>query len=246
MIKSSNPALQGTPFTGVGVFPGVETMTIQGTVNKSFFLTGLVILSAAVAWTQAGQYPQYINIVTTGGALLGFMVALITIWKKHLASWTAPLYAIIEGIVLGLISLVFETQFQGIVFQAFISTMGTLIGLLFAYKSGFIKATENFKLGVCAATFGIMIVYLITMVLGFFHITIPYIHDNSIWGIAFSIFVVIVAALNLVMDFDFIEHGAQVKAPKYMEWYASFALMVTLIWLYLEILRLLAKSRSRK
>ena len=246
MIKSSNPALKGTPFSGAGIFSGAETMTVQGTVTKSFFLVGLVMAVASVCWLQGQAHPDYLNPMVLAGTICGFIIALITIWKKHWAPWTTSLYAIFEGVALGSISLVFEKQFSGIVFQAFLSTMGTFIGLLIAYRSGLIKATENFKLGVFAATSGICLVYLITIILNFFGLTVPYIHDNSIWGILFSLFVVVIAALNLVMDFDFIEQGEAVKAPKFMEWYASFALLVTLVWLYLEILRLLAKSRSRR
>jgi uncharacterized YccA/Bax inhibitor family protein len=138
-----------------------------------------------------------------------------------------------------------EAQFPGIVIQAVALTFGTLFCLLLAYKSGLIKATENFKLGVVAATGGIALIYLATMVLGLFGIGIPYIHDSGLIGIGFSLFVVVVAALNLVLDFDFIETGAERGAPKYMEWYASFGLIVTLVWLYIEILRLLAKLRGR-
>jgi len=158
---------------------------------------------------------------------------------------TAPVYALLEGLCLGALSGFFETQFPGIVLQAVGLTFGTLLALLVAYKSGVIKATENFKLGVVAATGGIALVYIATLVLGFFGVAIPFIHGSGPLGILFSLFVVVIAALNLVLDFDFIESGAAQGAPRFMEWYAAFGLMVTLIWLYLEILRLLAKLRSR-
>jgi uncharacterized YccA/Bax inhibitor family protein len=180
-----------------------------------------------------------------GGSIGGLIVAIVTIFKKSWAGVTAPIYALLEGLVLGGISAIFEVQFPGIVLQAVSLTFGTLFCLLLAYTSGWIRATENFKLGVVAATGGIALIYLATFVLGFFGINIPYIHDSGWIGIGFSLFVVIVAALNLVLDFDFIENGAAQGAPKYMEWYGAFGLMVTLIWLYLEILRLLAKLRSR-
>ena len=171
---------------------------------------------------------------------------MITIFRKHWSPVTAPIYCILEGFVLGGISSIFEAQYPGIVIQAVALTFGTLICLLLAYKSGVIKATENFKLGVVAATGGSALIYIMTIVLGFFGIHMPYIHDSGPIGIGFSVFVVIIAALNLVLDFDFIESGAASGAPKFMEWYAAFGLIVTLIWLYLEILRLLAKIRSRR
>jgi uncharacterized YccA/Bax inhibitor family protein len=181
-----------------------------------------------------------------GGAIGGFIVAMITVFKKQWAAMTAPLYALLEGLVLGGISSMLEGSYPGIVIQAVGLTFGTLFGLLFAYKSGMIKATENFKLGVVSATGGIAVVYLVTMLLGFFGIHMPYIHESGMIGIGFSLFVVIIAALNLVLDFDFIENVAAQGAPKYMEWYGAFGLMVTLIWLYIEILRLLSKLRERK
>jgi len=146
---------------------------------------------------------------------------------------------------LGGISVYFEKTYPGIVKQAISLTFGTLFSLLLAYKSRLIRATENFKLGVVAATGGIAVLYLISMVMGFFGARMPFIHESGPFGIGFSVFVVVIAALNLVLDFDFIENGAEAGAPKYMEWYGAFGLMVTLIWLYLEILRLLAKLRSR-
>ena len=171
--------------------------------------------------------------------------SLITVFKKTAAPITAPIYAAIEGILLGMLSAFYEMQFPGLVFQAILLTFGTLFALLMAYRSGVIKATENFKLGVFAATGGIGLIYLTTFILSFFGLSIPYIHGSGTIGILFSLFVVVIAALNLVLDFDFIERGAERGAPKYMEWYAAFGLLVTLIWLYIEMLRLLSKLRSR-
>jgi len=173
------------------------------------------------------------------------VLALVTTFKKTWSPVTAPLYALVEGFFLGAISAMFNARFEGIVFQAVLLTFCTLFALLFAYRSGLIKATENFKLGVVAATGGIALVYLATIVLGFFGIKIPMIHDSGIVGIGFSLFVVVIAALNLVLDFDFIENGVEQGAPKYMEWYGAFGLMVTLVWLYIEFLRLLSKLQSR-
>ena len=180
-----------------------------------------------------------------GGALIGFALAMYTSFVPRNAGITAPIYAFLKGLFLGGISLVLEMQYPGIAIQAVGLTFGTLASLLFFYKSGLIKPTENYRLMIFSATFGIMILYLVNFVMNFFGAGIGFIHSNGVFGIGFSLFVVGVAALNLVLDFDFIEQGAENSLPKYMEWYGAFSLMVTLIWLYLEILRLLAKLRSR-
>jgi uncharacterized YccA/Bax inhibitor family protein len=181
-----------------------------------------------------------------GGAIGGFIVAMVTIFKKTWAPVTVPIYALLEGLFLGAISAMFEQMYPGIVIQAVGLTFGTLFALLFAYKSGLIKATENFKLGVVAATGAVALIYMASIVLSFFGTSIPYIHESGTIGILFSLAVVVIAALNLVLDFDFIETGAERGAPKYMEWYGAFGLLVTLIWLYLEMLRLLSKLNSRR
>ena len=171
---------------------------------------------------------------------------MVTIFKPTVGHITVPAYAVVEGVFLGVISMIFNAMYPGIVVQAVFLTFGTLGALLLAYKSGLIQATENFKLGVVAATGGIAILYLINFVMGFFGSGMGIISGNDTMGILFSGFVVVIAALNLVLDFDFIEEGAEMGAPKYMEWYGAFGLLVTLIWLYLEILRLLAKLQSRR
>jgi uncharacterized YccA/Bax inhibitor family protein len=179
------------------------------------------------------------------GLIGGFIVAMVTIFKQSWAPVTSPIYALLEGLVLGGISAITNARYPGIGIEAVSLTFGTLFVLLLAYSSGLIKVTEKFKLGVIAATGGIAVFYLLEMVLSFFHIYFTTINGNSMIGIGFSVVVVIVAALNLVLDFDFIEQGVTVGAPKYMEWYGAFGIMVTLVWLYLEILRLLSKMRSR-
>ena len=179
------------------------------------------------------------------GMIGGLIVAVVTIFKKTWAPITAPIYALLEGLVLGSVSAMFEVRFPGIAIQSVGLTFGTLIALLLVYRSGLIKVTDNFRLGVVAATGGIALFYVATMILGFFGVRFPSIYGAGPLGIGISVFVVIIAALNLVLDFDFIESGARQGAPKYMEWYAAFGLMVTLIWLYLEILRLMSKLRSR-
>ncbi len=248
-MRTANPALNAKTFQGFArVSDPSRAMTIQGTVNKTGVLLFLLLLTASWTWGKffsAGN-PAAVYPLIIGGAIGGLIVALITIFKKEWAGVTAPVYALLEGLVLGGISAVFEAMYPGIVIQAVGLTFGTLFGLLIAFKSGWIKATENFKLGVVAATGGIFMVYMVTFILGFFGIQMSFIHGSGIMGIGFSLFVVVIAALNLVLDFDFIEHGAESGAPKYMEWYAAFGLMVTLIWLYLEILRLLAKLRNRR
>lgn len=252
-MRSGNPTLKESTFldlaSGSVVSRDGEAMTLNGTVNKTGFLLLLTVLTAAFAWTQAlgpdGAPAPGFGIYVWGGAIGGFVIAMVTVFKKAWSPVTAPLYALVEGFFLGAISAVFEMRFPGIVMQAVMLTFGTLFALLFAYRSGLIRATENFKLGVVAATGGIALVYLASIALSFFGIRIPMIHESGLVGIGFSLFVVVVAALNLVLDFDLIETGVEQGAPKYMEWYGAFGLMVTLIWLYVEFLRLLSKLQSR-
>ncbi|MBF0473054.1 MAG: Bax inhibitor-1/YccA family protein [Nitrospirae bacterium] len=180
-----------------------------------------------------------------GGAIGGFIVALVTMFKKEWSMFTAPVYAILEGLFIGGISATFEAKFSGIVFQAVTLTFGTLFCLLIAYKTRLITVSEKFKLGVVAATGAIGIFYLLSMVLGMFGVNMPFINGSGGFSIAISLFIVVIAALNLVLDFDFIETAAEQGAPQYMEWYGAFGLMVTLVWLYIEILRLLSKLQSR-
>lgn len=242
-MRTGNPALNANTFK-VGSVSESEAMTIQGTVNKSAI--SLLILLMTASWTWGKAFTGGIPPALWMSVLAAFIVALVVIFKKEWSSFLVPLYAGLEGIVLGAISAVFEIQFPGIVIQAVSLTFGTLFALLLAYKSGMIRPTENFKLGVFAATGGIALVYFLDIILMFFKIRIPFIHESGLLGIGFSLFVVVVAALNLVLDFDFIEQGAARRVPKYMEWYGAFGLMVTLVWLYLEILRLLAKMRDRR
>ncbi len=243
-LRSGNPALTADIFTRVPPLAGRDSMTIAGTVNKTAMSLGVLLVAAMFVWGKGaqGQLPMF---WVWGGVIGGFIVALATAFKPVWAPYTTPLYAALEGLALGGISYVFEQMYPGIVAQAVFLTFGTLGALLFAYRSGIIRATENFKLGVFAATGGIGLVYLLSFVLGFFGISVPLIHSSGTFGILFSLFVVVIAALNLVLDFDFIEQGAERGAPKYMEWYGAFGLLVTLVWLYLEILRLLAKLQSR-
>lgn len=245
--RSGNPALTDSTFRSEGRVMG-ESMTLQGTVNKTGVLLGILVLTAVYTWNlffQTGN-PAAVMPIATGGAIGGFVLALVTIFKKAWSPYTAPIYAALEGLFLGGISAIFEYQYPGIVIQATGLTLGTLASLLVLYKLGIIQPTENFRLMIVSATMGIAVLYLISMIMNMFGSSgIGFIHSNGLFGIGFSLFVVAIAALNLVLDFDFIEQGAELGAPKYMEWFGAFSLMVTLIWLYLEMLRLLAKLRSR-
>jgi len=243
LMRTSNPALNSNTFNTGHAFG--EDMTLSGAVNKTGILLICVVATAAWSWSRFVSAPESVLPLLAMGAIGGFVIALVTVFKKEWSPVTAPLYALLEGLALGSISALYEARFHGIVLQAVGLTFGTLFALLMAYRSGLIRATENFKLGVVAATGGIMLLYLVEFVLGFFGIHFAAINGSGAIGIGFSVLVVIIAALNLVLDFDFIENGVRAGAPKYMEWYAAFGLMVTLIWLYLEILRLLAKSRRR-
>jgi uncharacterized YccA/Bax inhibitor family protein len=225
-----------------------DVMTVRGTVNRTALLLVLLMIPAFAIWNQF-YTTRNVAAVTPwmlGGLVGGLVVAVVTVFKKTWAPVTAPIYALLEGLALGGISAILEARFPGIVMQAVGLTFGTMFAMLALYQAGIIKATENFKMGVAAATGGICLVYLATIVLGFFGVSVPFIHSGGWIGIGFSLFVVTIAALNLVLDFDFVESGARQGAPKYMEWYGAFGLMVTLVWLYIEILRLLAKLQDRR
>jgi uncharacterized YccA/Bax inhibitor family protein len=241
MMRSGNPALRSDVFRDIPQTVSGFAMTIQGTVNKTLILLLLTVISASWVWGNAQAALPFL----LPAAIAGLVVAIITIMKKENAYITAPIYALIEGVVIGGISAIFEAQYPGIVIQAVALTFGTLFCMLMAYRTGIIRATEKFKLGVVAATGAIAVIYFISIIMGFFGARMPMIHSTGPMGIIFSLVVVTIAALNLVLDFDFIEKGAEHGAPKYMEWYGAFGLIVTLIWLYLEILRLLSKLQRR-
>jgi uncharacterized YccA/Bax inhibitor family protein len=243
MMRSGNPALSSKSFENLSTTSS-DVMTLDGAVNKTAISMGILLFAAYYTYTNAIM--DYILI----GFIGGFIVALVTIFKKSWSPVTVPIYAVLEGLALGGISKMYADAFEpGIVPQAIMLTLGILFALLFAYKTKIIRATENFKLGVFAATAGIGIVYLVSFFMGIFGsggLPVMDPTNSSMLSIGFSLFVVVIASLNLVMDFDFIENGAANGAPKYMEWYGAFGLLVTLIWLYLEILRLLAKLSSRR
>jgi len=243
MMRTSNPVLRADTFNLPNV--GGAAMTLNGTIAKTGFLLLLTLATTLATYVAAGRGVQVAG-WGMGGMIVGLVFALITSFKPAWSAFTAPVYALAEGLLLGMASAYFEARYPGIAISAAGCTVGTLAGLLLAYQTGFIRATENFKLGVFAATAGIALFYVLGWILSIFGIQIPYIHQSGLIGIGFSAFVVVIAALNLVLDFDFIERGAATGAPKYMEWYAAFGLLVTLVWLYLEILRLLSKIMGRR
>ena len=240
-LRSGNPALSSKTFSELSNTSS-SVMTIEGTVNKTAI--SLLILMLCGYYTFTNGIVEFMLV----GFIGGFILALVTIFKKQWAPITVPIYAALEGLALGGISYFYNQLYDGIVSQAILLTLGILFALLFAYKSRIIKPTENFKLGVFAATGGIFLLYLVSIIMSFFgnEISLLSINNGSWMSIGLSAFIVVIASLNLVLDFDFIEEGAEKGAPKYMEWYGAFGLLVTLIWLYLEILRLLAKLNSRR
>jgi len=241
-MKSGNPTLTEKTFQEVGQAFSVtegESMSVTGTVNKTGLLFLILLLGASISWYQPS--PVFI----WGGLIGGFILAMVTVFKKEWSPVTAPIYAVLEGLMLGGISVMYEQAYNGIVFNAILLTIGTFAAMLIAYRSGLIEVTKRFRMGVVAATGGIALVYFASIILSFFGINISLIHGTGLMGIGFSFIIVGVAALNLVLDFDMIEKGAAANAPKYYEWYTSFGLMVTLVWLYIEILRLLSKFQRR-
>ena len=246
-MRTSNPALKEGTFTGLRAAAGEPAMTLQGTATKSFLLILLTVFAASFTWNAvATGNTAILGPATLVGGLGGFIVALITIFKPKLSPYTGPVYAVLEGLLLGGISSLYNARFAGLPLQAVALTFGVFLAMLIVYRTGLIRATENFRLGVVAATGGIAIMYLLSFVLGFFGVRMNFLHDSSPLSIGISLVVVVVAALNLVLDFDFIERGVEHRAPKFMEWYAAFGLLVTLVWLYLEILRLLSKLQGRR
>ena len=262
-MRTANPALNAESFAGA--YGGALAMTIEGTALKTLVLLAILVATGAFTWVQTvGGFDATTNVVREAnrvhsisgvpgyvwgyvlvGSLGGLIVALVTTFKKEWSPVTAPLYAGLEGVALGAYSAVFEYMYSGIVLQAVTLTVATLAALLLAYSSGIVRATENFKLGVVAATGAVAIVYVVDICArAFFGVNVPFIHETGMVGIGVSGVIVVIAALNLVLDFDFIEKGAEQGAPKYMEWYGGFGLLVTLVWMYLEMLRLLAKIKS--
>ena len=245
----ANPLLTEKAFRRVDqlVQTAGEAMTSEGVINKTALLLLLVAGGATWVWTRYFQTldPATVMPYLWGGLIVGLVAALVTIFLPAWARISAPVYAAAQGLALGAISAFYEQQLHGIVFQAIGLTFGVLTVMLIAYRTGVIKVTDRFRMIVVAATGAIALLYLVSIVLSFFNVSIPFIHQSGTFGIVFSLIVVGIAAMNLALDFDFIQRGVEHGAPKVMEWYAAFGVMVTLIWLYLEILRLLGKIRRR-
>ena len=253
LFKSGNPALNEKTFQQTLVLNSGEVMTERGTMNKFFLLFLLVMGTASFTWRAYGQGVNVMPWVMVG-AIGGLLMAIVMAFKPMWAAILAPLYALFEGAFVGGISAMYQFAFKGaentgamggIVMQAVGLTFAVVIAMFALYQFKVIKATERFKSVIITATVGIAVFYLLSMVLRMFHIDMPLIHSSGTLGIVFSLVVVGIAALNLILDFDMIEKGASMGAPKYMEWYGAFGLLVTIVWLYIEILRLLAKLSSR-
>lgn len=248
LTKSSNPALSDRIFTKAGYVSGTEVMTLQGTLNKALLMLALVVLGSTYTWRIFFESVNPASVVPwmLVGGIGGFITSLVVIFAPKTSPYTAPVYALLEGIFLGGISAFFASQYgAGIIMQAVGLTMAVFFLMLLAYRSGTIRATGKFKVMVFAATGAIALTYFISFVLSFFGLSLGFIHSSGTFGIIFSLIVVGVAALNIIIDLDFIDRASASGSPKYMEWYGAFGLMVTLIWLYIEILKLLAKLSRR-
>lgn len=257
-MRSSNPALSEDTFVEASrESQGSSVMTISGSVLKTTILTVILTASAAVSWilVSGGAYtatdavpvapnPMYRLLFGAGAPILAFILAMVITWFPKTSPILAPAYATLEGFFLGAISSWINDKYEGLALEAAVISIGTLFVMLMLYASRWIVVTDKLRMGIVAATGGICMAYLASFLINIFGFKFPYLHDDGIISIGFSVFVVIIAALNFVLDFEMIEVGAKQRAPKYMEWYAGFGLLLTLVWLYLEVLRLLAKLRN--
>jgi len=247
-FKSSNPALSQRVFDRSRQYASSEVMTYKGTMNKTMLLLALVFLGAAYTWRVYFESltPQSVYTWMLVGGIGGFITSLVVIFAPKTSPYTAPIYSALEGIFLGGLSAFFAASYgAGIVIQAVGLTFATFFLMLLVFRTGVIKVTNRFRRVVLAATGAIALTYLVSLILSFFNINIGFIYSGGTFGIVFSLIVIAVAALNILMDLDFIERSSAMGAPKFMEWYGAFGLMVTLVWLYIEFLRLLARV-SRK
>jgi uncharacterized YccA/Bax inhibitor family protein len=247
-MATANPAMNEAVYRRAGrADPAAGVMTLPGTAVKTALLVVILLVAAAYPWSRAVEGATTVAYgLLIAGSIGGFVTALVTIFFPRASPFTAPVYAAFEGLALGAISAVFEAMYPGIVIQAVGLSIGVLAVMLFIYGTGVIRVTEKFRIGVVAATGAVCLVYLADIVLSLFGVRLPFIHEAGLVGIGFSLVVVVIAALNLVLDFDFIEQGVRQQVPKYMEWYGGFSLLVTLVWMYLEILRLLAKLKDSR
>ncbi len=242
LFGSSNPFLKEEKFQNIldNPFDTQATMTVSGAVNKSLILTGLLLLTSVISFVIPNMIFMWVGLIG------GIIAVLVASFKPQYSSIAAPAYALLEGLAVGTISAIYASAFAGIVINAFLSTIGILVAMLFIYKSKVIEVTQRFRTGVFAATAAIALVYLLSWALRLFGIEIPFLHESGAMGIGISVVIIGIATMNLLLDFDNIEKGAMNGAPQYMEWYSAMGLLITLVWLYLEMLRLLAKlSRSR-
>ncbi len=254
--RSGNPGLNEKTFTRVPrVGFGEPAMTVQGTVNKSFLLLVVMMACALWPWAQASAGNlQAVSGLVTLGAIGGFVLALIISFKPTTAPYLSVPYAALEGVVLGAISAIFEQRYPGIAIEAIAGTFGVSLTMLVLYRTGVIRVTDRLRAVVMGAMIGIVLLFVGTWVLSFFHVMVPFVAGTGALGlggggssplaIGFSALVIIVAAFMLTLDFDMIERGAQAGAPQYMEWYGAFGLMVTLVWMYIEMLRLMGQLRE--
>lgn len=246
-MRSSNPVMTGRIYEKAGgMSTGASVMTINGTINKIGIMLLLVIAAAAYTWKMVmGADPAPAGTLAMVGAIGGFIMALVTVFRPQSSAITAPIYAILEGLFLGAISAIINAAYPGVAFQAVLLTIGTLFTMLFLYRSGRIRATPKFRRGVMMATGAVFFAYMISWIMSMFGMSMGFMHSAGPLGILINLVIIVIAALNLIMDFDFIEKGSQMGAPKFMEWYGAFGLMVTLIWLYIEFLRLLSRFAGR-
>ena len=240
-FESKNPAMNEKTFKKIAQTVEYDgtAMTVTGAVNKTFILLGIMLLTSVLSFSMAS--PLYI----WGGAIVGLIIVVIASFKPHLSPSLAPLYAAVEGLFVGGITAVYANLFSGIIFQAVTLTVAILFMMLFIYKTGIIKVTNKFRIGVVMATGAVLIIYVLSWVLGMFGIHLPYLHEGGLMGIGISLVIIGIASLNLLLDFDNFEKGEQYGLPGYMEWFSAMGLLITLVWLYVEILRLLAILSDR-
>jgi len=249
--NSSNPILQEKTFNKERVYGNSATMTVNGTIEKTGVLLLILIVAASYTWQMAFNSGDIENASASmfpwmiGGAIGGLVVAIAMMFMHKYAAYLAPIYAVLEGLFIGAISAFFEFMYPGVVMNAVLGTFGTFLVMLFAYRTGLIKVTEKLRAVIIGATIAVGITYLLTWVLGMFGVNMGFMHGNGLLSIGISLAVIVIAAFNLLLDFDMIERGAQSGAPKYMEWIGAFGLLVTLVWLYIEFLKLLSKLQSR-
>ena len=250
LFQSSNPALNEKIFSRNMDQSNLGVMTVRGSLNKFGFLMFMVMAGAFYTWHLYVTQPSTMMTLLWVGMIGGLISGLVIAFKPNLAQYLAPAYGILEGFVLGAISAIlndaFREKYPNIILQAVGLTLAVAFAMFLLYNFRIIRATQKFKSIIITATMGIAIFYLITMVLNLFHVNMPFMYDSSPLGIGISLFIVGIAAMNLILDFDMIERGAEMGAPKFMEWYGAFGLLVTIVWLYIEILRLLSRFAGSK